>query len=204
MLALLDNGQDLAQCEQEIGTPVGQLLTPLTRYRLREPLTRPFAIDNGGFKDLDVPGLMSLLAREAKHRENCLFVAAPDVVGSAQRTLELFAHFAPMLDGWRIALVCQDGQEMLPIPWQQISAVFIGGSTSWKCSQHVEQIIKTAKILGKHVHAGRVNTPERWSWFEEQGVDSADGTGLARYSHMRKAVADRGQQSTLFGTGEAA
>lgn len=197
MIVLLDNGQDLAQCEAEIGLPVGQLLTPLTRYRLRDA-SRPWAIDNGGFKHLDIPGLKSLLKREEHHRENCLFVAAPDIVGSAQRTLELFDLFAPDFDGWKLALVCQDGQESLPIPWDRIAAVFIGGTTTWKLSVHVEQIIKTAKLFGKWVHAGRVNTPERWKWFEEQGVDSADGSGLARYTHMRTAVARRDDQLRLL------
>ncbi len=201
-MALLDNGQDLATCEAEIGVPVGQLLTPLTRYRLRDP-SRPWAIDNGGFKQLDVDGLKALLAREGHHKDRCLFVAAPDIVGSAQRTLELFAHFKPMLEGWAKALVCQDGQESLPIPWDDIAAVFIGGSTNWKCSPHVGQIIKTAKLLGKWVHAGRVNDPQRWLHFERLGVDSADGTGLARYSHMRRAVAQRANQIELD-IGEAA
>lgn len=201
-MALLDNGQDLAACEAEIGVQVGQLLTPLTRYRLRDP-SRPWAIDNGGFKQLDIPGLQSLLRREEHHRENCLFVAAPDIVGSAQRTLELFELFAPTLEGWKVALVCQDGQEHLPIPWDRIAAVFIGGSTNWKCSTHVERIIKTAQIFGKWVHVGRVNDPARFRHFEELGADSCDGTGLARYSHMRVAVSQRGQVTTLF-DGEAA
>lgn len=201
-MALLDNGQDLAECEAEIGVTVGQLLTPLTRYRLRDA-SRPWAIDNGGFKQLDIPGLKSLLKREEHHRENCLFVAAPDIVGSAQRTLELFDYFAPVLEGWNIALVCQDGQEDLRIPWDQIGAVFIGGSTNWKCSVHVERIIKTAKIFDKWVHVGRVNDPARFRHFEELGADSCDGTGLARYTHMRRAISERGQVATLF-DGEAA
>jgi hypothetical protein len=202
-MALLDNGQDLAECEAEIGAPVGQLLTPLTRYRLRDQ-SRPWAIDNGGFKQLDIPGLQSLLKREEHHRENCLFVSAPDIVGSAQRTLELFDHFLPTLEGWNVALVCQDGQENLPIPWSQIAAVFIGGSTNWKCSGHVAQIIKTAKIFGKWVHVGRVNDPARFRHFEQLGADSCDGTGIARYTHMREAVSSRHQVATLFDRGEAA
>lgn len=201
MIALLDNGQDLAECEREIGCPVGQLLTPLTRYKLREP-ERPWAIDNGGFKRLDIAAFGALLAREAHHRDKCLFVCSPDIVGSAQRTLELFGLFAPRLEGWPIALVCQDGQESLPIPWDAIAAVFIGGSTNWKCSQHVEQIIRTAKIFGKWVHVGRVNDPARFHHFESLGADSCDGTGIARYSHMRRAVANR-HVATLF-DGEAA
>lgn len=199
MMALLDNGQDLDQCAAELGAPVGQLLTPLTRYRLRDP-ARPWAMDNGGFKEVDVPGLLSLLAREAEHRATCLFVAVPDVVACARRTLEVFERWKskPELAGWPLALVCQDGQEDLPLPWDDVAAVFIGGSTAWKLSPHVGHIIKAAKVLGKHTHVGRVNDPARWQHFADLGADTCDGTGLARYTHMREAVAKRGDTPNLF------
>ena len=129
MLALLDKGQDLDECGAEIGVPVGQLLTPLTRYRLREP-SLPWAIDNGAFSSFDAKTFGALLDRESHRAERCLFVTVPDVVGSARRTLEVFERWAPRLNGWRLALACQDGQESLPIPWDEIAAVFIGGSTA--------------------------------------------------------------------------
>lgn len=195
MIALLDNGQDLDECAAEIGGEVGQLLTPLTRYRLR---AKKFGVDNGGFKELNIPGLISLLKREEHNRSDCLFVTVPDIVGSARRTLELFDHFKDRFEGWPLALACQDGQENLPILWDEIEAVFIGGTTNWKCSQHVVQIIKTAKVLGKWVHAGRVNTPQRWKHFEELGVDSGDGSGMSRFTHMRVAISDRNNQQDIF------
>lgn len=197
MMALLDNGQDLDECAAELGCQVGQLLTPLTRYTLRDP-NRPWAIDNGMFKAENPDALWSLLEREKHHREKCIFVTAPDIVASAQRTLELFDHFCARLESWPVALACQDGQERLPIPWSRISAVFIGGSTMWKCSEHVTHIIKTAKILQKWVHVGRVNDPIRWKHFESLGADSGDGTGIARYTHMRQAVANRHVQQELM------
>jgi hypothetical protein len=197
MLALFDNGQDLATCEAEIGCEVGQLLTPLTRYRLREP-ERPWAIDNGFFAEPDIRAFEALLKREEHHKEHCLFVTAPDIVGSAQRTIELFGLWKPKLSGWPLAFACQDGQESLPIPWDDIAAVFIGGSTNWKCSVHVEQIIKTAKLFEKWVHVGRVNDPGRFQHFEKLGANSCDGSGLARYTHMRHAVADRHKQGDIF------
>lgn len=203
MIALLDNGQDLEQCAKEIGVEVGQLLTPLTRYRLRDP-SKKWAMDNGGFKQVDGPGLLALLEREAHHRENCLFVAVPDVVGCARRTLEVFERWkARIPSGWKLALVCQDGQEDLPIPWDDISAIFIGGSTKWKLSEHVAHIIRAAKALDKWTHVGRVNDPARFLHFEEMGADSCDGTGLARYTHMRQAVAQRKTSPDMF-EGEAA
>jgi hypothetical protein len=196
MLALLDNGQDLDECAAEIGCEVGQLLTPLTRYRLRDS-ERPWAIDNGGFSGLDIKAFMALLEREAHHKDKCLFVTAPDIVGSARRTLEVFERWRPRLDGWRVALVCQDGQEDLPLPWDDIAAVFIGGTTNWKGSDHVVHIVRAAKALDKWVHVGRVNHAARFEHFEKIGADSFDGSGIARYTHMREAIKNRGNQPGL-------
>ena len=107
---------------------------------------------------------------------------------SARRTLEVFDEWKQRLADWPLALVCQDGQEHLPIPWKAIAAVFIGGSTEWKMGPHAMTCIKAAKAIGKWVHVGRVNTPGRFEYFEKLGADSLDGTGLSRYSHMREAV----------------
>jgi hypothetical protein len=196
MIVLLDNGNDLDTCAEELGCEVGQLLTPLTRYRLRDP-NRPWAIDNGAFAGLDIPAFRALLQRERDRRDQCLFVTVPDVVGSARRTLEVFERWRVELVGWKLALACQDGQEHLPIPWDEIEAVFIGGSTNWKGSDHATQIIKAAKALGKWAHVGRVNHPARFDHFEKIGADSCDGTGIARYTHMREAIAKRHHQGDL-------
>lgn len=197
MIVLLDNGQDLDNCAVELGCEVGQLLTPLTRYELRKP-DAPWAVDNGAFACFNTSAFRSLLSREDHHKDGCLFVTVPDVVGSARRTLEVFQHWKVELKGWRLALACQDGQEHLPIPWDELAAVFIGGSTNWKCGDHATHIIKAAKAIGKHVHVGRVNGPLRFQHFEKLGADTIDGTGLARYSHMRQAIATRAHQGQIF------
>lgn len=197
MIVLLDTGQDLATCAAELGCDVGQLLTPLTRYRLREP-ARQWAIDNGAFSGFQEKAFLSLLEREEHHKAHCLFVTVPDVVGSARRTLEVFEHWKGRLAAWPIALACQDGQEHLPLPWDDVAAVFIGGSTNWKLSDHAAQCIKAAKALGKWAHVGRVNDPARFEHFEQLGADSIDGSGLARYTHMRDAISKRDNQEKLF------
>jgi hypothetical protein len=191
VIALLVNGLDLDQCAADLGNEVGQLLTPLTRYRLRDP-ERPWAIDNGAFARFDRLAFMALLSREQHHCGRCLFVTVPDVVGSARRTLEVFEYWKDQLTDWKLALACQDGQEHLPIPWHQIAAVFIGGSTAWKASEHAAAVVRAAKAIGKWVHIGRVNHPQRWDYFESLGADSIDGTGIARYTHMRQAIRDQG------------
>lgn len=197
MIVLLDTGQDLATCAAELGCEVGQLLTPLTRYTLREP-TKPWAIDNGAYSGFEEKAFFALLEREKHRKDDCLFVTVPDVVGSARRTLELFDRFRMKIFGWKIAFACQDGQEDLPIPWDYIDAIFIGGSTNWKLSDHAAQCIRTAQALGIWAHVGRVNDPARFAHFEKLGADSIDGSGIARYTHMRDAISKRDNQEKLF------
>lgn len=199
MIALLDTSEDLDTCAAELGTDVEQLFSPLTRFRDRHP-DRKKAADNSGFKRLDIPAFLALLEREEHQIPMFRFVACPDIVASARRTLELFEYWYPRLCNWPLALVAQDGQEDLPIPWDLIQAIFIGGSTQWKMSRHAADIVKTAKGMEKWVHVGRVNDPVRWQHFEDLGADSVDGTGIAQYSHMRIAIRDRkeSKQDGLF------
>lgn len=197
MIVLLDTSHDLGTCAQELGCEVGQLLTPLTGFKLRAA-DKPWAIDNGAFARFDPRAFKARLRRQERDKRNCKFVTAPDVVGSARRTLEVFEGWRDQLAGWPIALALQDGQENFPIPWRDIAAIFVGGSTDWKLSKHAEQCIKAAQALGKWTHVGRVNDPERFAYFKELGVDSVDGSGIARYSHMREAIAARENQARIF------
>lgn len=197
MIPLLDTSESLDVCEAEIGLPVEQLLTPLTRRALQRPGKR-FAIDNGAFARFNSAGFRGLLKRLESERKLCRFVAVPDVVGSARRTLEAFEFWHVELVHWPLAFVCQDGQEHLPIPWDRIKAIFIGGSTEWKCSRFAVECIKTAQTLDKWTHVGRVNTPGRFKFFEDLGVNSIDGTGIARYSRMRELIAGRNDQKELY------
>lgn len=194
---MIDSSEGLDKASLELGVPVEQLFTPSTRRRAFDPEGK-FGIDNGAFSSFSAGEFVSLLDREMPRRELCRFVAVPDVVGDARRTLECFESWEPSLRSWPIALVAQDGQEHLPIPWCKIAAIFIGGSTEWKMSKHSVAIIKCAQIMGKWVHVGRVNTPGRYEYFKELGVDSIDGTGLSRYSWMRKAIYERETQPTLM------
>jgi len=185
MLVLLDTSHDLAVAASELGMDVGQFITPLTRYANRGG---KFAIDNGGFSQCDPAGFISLLEREKPNMQQCIFVAVPDVVGDARRTGELFEHWHWKMPGCPLAFVAQDGQQDLPIPWKLINAIFIGGSTQFKMSRHAEAIIKCAQWQQKWVHVGRVNGAGPVRHFEKLNVDSIDGTGLSRYSHMRETV----------------
>lgn len=197
MIVLLDTSpsQGIKNCGLELDCEVGQLLTPLTRYRLQHP-EMPWAIDNGAFSRFEERAFMALLEREHHHRQNCKFVCAPDVVGSARRTIEVFQRWIERLSDWPVALVLQDGQEDLDIPWDAIAAVFLGGTNNFKLSDAAMQCLKAAKILNKWVHVGRINDPARFAHFEDI-ADSCDGTGISRYTHMREAISKRRNQHTL-------
>lgn len=197
MLVLLDTSEDLAVCGAELGCDVGQLLTPLTRFTLQRS-ELPWAIDNGAYARFEEKSFLSLLQREEHHKASCLFVTAPDVVGSARRTLEAFRYWKGQLAAWPLALAIQDGQQDLDIPWSDIVAVFIGGTNAFKLSPHAVHVIKAAKIMKKWSHVGRVNDPSRFAYFEELGADSIDGTGISRYSHMREAISKRDNQIGLW------
>lgn len=187
MIVFLDTCQDLDICSAELGYPVEEFFTPLTNRNSKRP-EQHFAMDNGAFSKFEAKVFLSLLKKHEPRKDLCRFVAAPDVVGSARRTSECFKHWQPRLVNWPVAYVCQDGQEDLDIPWDYCTAVFIGGSTKWKESEFAAQIVKASKVIGKWCHVGRVNTPERLEHFENLGADSIDGTGLARYSHMRNKI----------------
>lgn len=161
---------------------LGQLITPLTKY---SDACLPYGIDNGAFSRFDKKSFSRIIDRQDHAVDRCLFVAIPDIVGNARRTLEIWDqrfNFVP--PKWPLALVAQDGIESLQIPWREMQAIFIGGSTEWKDSRCVVDIVKTAKTLGIHVHVGRVNTARRFKHFSALGADTCDGSGIARFSHM--------------------
>ena len=180
-LILLDTSiGTLLDLEQKYPGQVGQLLTPLTNYK---PWGGILAADNGAFAGFD-PNAFSRFIKRLKALGRCEWVAVPDALGSARRTRECFSHWFPEMEGLSLALVAQDGQEKMPIPWHLINAIFIGGTDRWKESASAEAVIRAAQIIGKWVHVGRVNGPQRLKRFQALGVDSVDGSGLVRFKHM--------------------
>jgi hypothetical protein len=124
---------------------------------------RCWAADNDCFQRLDVEAYWSLITRISRvDRSQFLWVACPDVVANAQETCNRWVEWYPQLEylGLPAAFVGQDGIEAIPdqIPWHQMAALFIGGSTAWKLSDHAESLMREAKRRGKLVHVGRVNS----------------------------------------------
>ena len=155
------------------------MVTP--RMRQRPPEGQPWAADNGRYaspQDYSDDKYLAWLAK--MHAESCLFATAPDVVGHAYATLELSAPMLPRIRqiGYRAALVAQDGLERQNIPWDDFDVLFIGGTTEWKLGAAAALIAEEARLRGKWVHMGRVNSLRRMKYAESIGCDSADGTAL--------------------------
>lgn len=109
------------------------------------------------------------------------FAVAPDVVPDAAATLERSRPWLPQIRalGMPAALVAQNGQESLPVPWDDLDCLFIGGDTTWKLGPEARELAGEAKARGKWVHMGRVNSERRLRYALAIGCDSADGTFLA-------------------------
>lgn len=162
-----------------------QLRTPLTNYARAPGI--PYGLDNGCFKEFDRQDWERLLSQAEEDAP--VFACLPDIVCDAQRTCELFTYFKAFTNGIPRALVLQNGIEHATIPWDDLAAVFIGGDDAFKIDPVTFRAAKAAKMLGKWVHVGRVNTAKRVrDWV---GIaDSIDGSGISRYDHMLEDVLD--------------
>lgn len=167
---------------------MGYLVTPRSGGALQPVLDAgaSWAGDNDAFTGFDADAFGRMLARVAGS-PRCLFVTAPDVVGDAAATLALFPRWAEVIrgQGLPVALAAQDGLTVAMTPWDQMDALFIGGSTAWKLGPAAAVLAREAKARGLHVHMGRVNSDRRIQYARSIGVDSVDGSGYARFSQDR-------------------
>jgi len=113
--------------------------------------------------------------------DDVLFATAPDIVGDWAATLQ---RSRPWLDrirtaGVPAAIVIQNDATRLTVPWDDVDAVFIGGTTDWKLGPRVVEIPAEANDRDISVHMGRVNSHKRLAYAAWIGCDTADGTFLA-------------------------
>jgi hypothetical protein len=141
-----------------------------------------YAIDNGAFSAwtkgtvFDADAFRRLLERAAKAPTSPRFVAVPDVVASAERTLESWHRWLPELRayGWPLAFVVQDGMLVRDIPGDA-AVIFVGGTTEWK-----QQTAGRWCGMFPNVHIGRVNSEGDLWRYHRLGAESCDGTGWFR------------------------
>lgn len=138
----------------------------------------PWAADNDAYSNWNPDRFRAMLVA-ISGMEGCLFVTAPDVVGDARATTERFYEWLPTLRecGQPIGYVTQDGLDAPP--WDEIDAVFVGGTDLWKMSDQNRRIIEEAKTRDLWVHMGRVNSHQRVRYAKSIGCDSFDGMSLS-------------------------
>lgn len=171
---------------------VGHLVVPRNRNRPSALCLQPhrWAMDNGAFGDAFNPGQFVAMLEAFMDQPPCLFVTAPDViskagVGDAAATLKRWPFWSRLLRGLGLppALVAQDGLTPDRVPWEELGALFIGGSTVFKESDQARSLCGIAKAKGIWVHWGRVNSQRRYKLAAEAGADSIDGTGFSWWPH---------------------
>lgn len=163
---------------------LGHMLTPANRNSPEALLATglPWCADNGCFGGLDEAAYRRMLRRVAG-LPRCLFVVVPDVVADARGTLALWRRWRDevALAGHPLAFVGQDGAEDLEVPWPEMGAWFVGGSTRWKLSAASEDLCREASRQGKWVHMGRVNSLRRMRDAHAMGCDSIDGSSASMF-----------------------
>ena len=173
----------------ELGLPLGLMITPLTQDYINYAHIYPAAaLDHGTWQrphlftpsfyhNVYAPLIQRALARFGDY---LLFATAPDVWSDWPATI---ARAVPVLRAIRnlgaiAAIVGQDGATPADIPWDEIDALFLGGTTPWKIGPSAEALCREAVRRHKWVHMGKVNDLKRMRIARDMGCDSCDGTRL--------------------------
>lgn len=167
------------------GIAYGYLLSPARTMTGSHMDGMRYAVDNEVFTGRFQPArFVAALERiaAAHGTARCLFVVAPDVVGDAPTTLAQFREWGPRIRAMNfpVALAGQDGMTVDSVPWDDLDAIFIGGSTRWKLGTDAAAMVAEGKRRGKWTHVGRVNSVYRACRLIEP-PDSVDGTAWAKH-----------------------
>lgn len=164
---------------------VGRLIGPRDCGRVADTPREGFlwAADNDAFNGFDKARWEAMLDK-AEGVPGCLFVACPDSVGDADETFRLYLKYSRRILGRGLPLgyVGQDGATPDKIPWNGISALFVGGTTEWKLGTDARTLVDAAHDRDLWVHMGRVNTPGRSDYARDIGCHSIDGTSVSMFT----------------------
>ena len=157
--------------------------TGLSHKALANFQDRKWAADNSAFTNFN-EGRFRRMLENIEGIDNLLFVVAPDVVADMDKTLNMFFEWQREIKRRElpIALALQDGLTFeTPIPWDSLDSLFIGGTTRFKHTKLVKDIVEVAHQKQKWVHCGRVNERSRIRYMRDIGVDSIDGTSFTTH-----------------------
>lgn len=161
---------------------IGRLITP----QFRGEVHRYTGVDNCAYTNWEPKQFVETLLSIRESAARVRWVASPDTVGDWEQTLYKFGAWGDVIRGlgFRVSYVLQDGQPENSVPWHDIRAVFLGGSTEYKLSDDAYSLCKIAKDRGKLVHVGRVNSLKRVSRFFDV-MDSFDGLSYSKFRNVK-------------------
>lgn len=149
------------------------------------PRRKPWAFDNGAFKDwtagrvFDATKYERAMEKVAAVTTPPDFVVVPDLVAQGRESLDFSLCWVPRLRkmGRPLYLVLQDGmtEEMLAQDGapEEFDGLFVGGSLEWKL-RTTPQWVRFAHARGLKLHVGRMGTEARVRAALRWGVDSID------------------------------
>ena len=128
------------------------------------------------------------------------WVVMPDAVGDRAATLEMSKAWRRELAGYRFVFCVQDGMKPEEVLKAARGAVglFVGGSTEFK-EATMRTWARLAHDNGMICHVGRVNSQRRIRMCHTAGVDSIDGSSVARFSCTLRRLDLAVRQPDLFG-----
>ena len=158
---------------------IGLMLTPISQRYAPAP-EWVWAADNGCFSNRWEEKTWLKWLQSFEDPSKALFATVPDVVANHIETIKRWEQYAPKVSelGFKPAFVLQDGASET-LPFAEMGALFIGGTTEFKLSNKVKHIVQIAKSHHIWVHMGRVNSYKRMLVAYDFGCDSVDGTYIA-------------------------
>lgn len=192
---LLLVGGATATVDRLAGHPhLGRFTQPRSKNNLQDLASCGlwWAADNDALNGFDVDAYLAMLDEiRTGDVSRLLFVTAPDAAEmlpdrtvrvSWEGTLWLWKSWRKALQarGLPLAIVLQDGATADSVPWDDIAAVFLGGSDAFKDGPGAAALLLEARRRGKWVHVGRINTQrrERLLW---PLCDSFDGSQYSMF-----------------------
>ena len=160
-------------------------------------------LDNGAFtkqgfiKEYWEEWLDFMREQDSEIFDKCLCVVIPDVVANAKKTLDQFNDYNPLvkLQGFKTALVTQNGMKKDMIPWDEFDVLFIGGDDDHKMGLEAAYLIGEGLKRGKHIHVGRVNTEYRLLKFWH--CHTWDGTALTIKPEKYESIIINGVKAVI-------
>lgn len=149
------------------------------------PRRRPWAYDNGAFRDwtaerpFDVDAFVADLDAIWRFDGRPDFIVVPDKVAGGTQSLVFSTtwvqHTGLQRQRCPLYLAVQDGMhpsDVEPVA-HLFGGIFVGGTLGWKIGTG-EAWVKFAHSLSKPCHIGRVGTEKRVRWATRIGADSID------------------------------